>query len=118
MITHLKPASGAHVGAKSSVSFIMWQVMLALLPATVFGIWCFGWPALNMFVITVSSAVFFEVICIRIAGRVAKPVIKDGSAILTGWLLPSNPLRIFMGWLNDGHRFYYCAGRTRRGTGN
>jgi Na+-translocating ferredoxin:NAD+ oxidoreductase subunit D len=87
MITHLKPASGAHVGAKSSVSFIMWQVMLALLPATVFGIWCFGWPALNLFVITVSSAIFFEAICIRMAGRVAKPVIMDGSAILTGWLL-------------------------------
>jgi Na+-translocating ferredoxin:NAD+ oxidoreductase subunit D len=87
MITHLKPASGAHVGAKASVSFIMWQVMLALLPATVFGIWCFGWPALNLFVITVSSAVLFEVICIRMAGRVAKPVIMDGSAILTGWLL-------------------------------
>ncbi|MEQ1558808.1 MAG: RnfABCDGE type electron transport complex subunit D [Methyloglobulus sp.] len=87
MITHLKPASGAHVGAKSSVSFIMWQVMLALLPATVFGIWCFGWPALNLFVITVSSAVLFEVICIRMAGRVAKPVIMDGSAMLTGWLL-------------------------------
>ena len=87
MITHLKPASGAHVGVKSSVSFIMWQVMLALLPATVFGIWCFGWPALNLFVITVLSAVFFEVICIRMAGRVAKPVIMDGSAILTGWLL-------------------------------
>ncbi|NOS73653.1 MAG: RnfABCDGE type electron transport complex subunit D [Methyloglobulus sp.] len=87
MITHLKPASGAHVGAKASVSFIMWQVMLALLPATVFGIWCFGWPALNLFVITVSSAVLFEVICIRMAGRVAKPVIMDGSAMLTGWLL-------------------------------
>ncbi len=87
MITHIKPASGAHVGVKSSVSFIMWQVMLALLPATVFGIWCFGWPALNLFVITVSSAVLFEVICIRMAGRVAKPVIMDGSAILTGWLL-------------------------------
>jgi electron transport complex protein RnfD len=87
MITHLKPASGAHVGAKASVSFIMWQVMLALLPATVFGIWCFGWPALNLFIITVSSAVLFEVICIRMARRVAKPVIMDGSALLTGWLL-------------------------------
>jgi Na+-translocating ferredoxin:NAD+ oxidoreductase subunit D len=87
MITHLKPASGAHVGAKSSVSFIMWQVMLALLPATLYGVWCFGWPALNLFVITVSSAVFFEAICIRMAGRTAKPVIMDGSALLTGWLL-------------------------------
>jgi Na+-translocating ferredoxin:NAD+ oxidoreductase subunit D len=87
MIAHLKPASGAHVGANTSVSHIMWQVMLALSPATVFGIWCFGWPALNLFIITVSSAVFFEIFCIRLTGRTAKPVISDGSAILTGWLL-------------------------------
>jgi Na+-translocating ferredoxin:NAD+ oxidoreductase subunit D len=87
MIAHLKPSSGAHVGANTSVSHIMWQVMLALSPATVFGILCFGWPALNLFIITVSSAVFFEVFCIRLTGRAAKPVINDGSAILTGWLL-------------------------------
>lgn len=87
MMVHLKPSSGAHVGAKSSVSQIMWQVMLALTPATVFGIWCFGWPALNLFVITVLSAVGFEAFCIRLAGRAATPVIMDGSAVLTGWLL-------------------------------
>jgi Na+-translocating ferredoxin:NAD+ oxidoreductase subunit D len=87
MMVHLKPSSGAHVGAKSSVSQIMWQVMLALMPATAFGLWCFGWPALNLFIITVLSAVFFEVFCLRLGGRVAKPVIMDGSAVLTGWLL-------------------------------
>ncbi|CAA9891341.1 putative inner membrane oxidoreductase [Candidatus Methylobacter favarea] len=87
MIAYIKPSSGAHVGVKTSVSHIMWQVMLALSPATAFGIWCFGWPALNLFIITVLSAVFFEAFCLRLAGRVAKPVIMDGSAVLTGWLL-------------------------------
>ena len=87
MITHMKPSSGAHVGAKASVSHIMWQVILAIAPATAFGILCFGWPALNLFIITVSSAVFFEVFCLRLSGRMAKPVIMDGSAVLTGWLL-------------------------------
>jgi Na+-translocating ferredoxin:NAD+ oxidoreductase subunit D len=87
MITQLKTSSGAHVGANSSVSNIMWQVMLALSPATLFGIWCFGWPAFNLFVITIASAVFFEAFCIRLSGRMAKPVILDGSAVLTGWLL-------------------------------
>jgi electron transport complex protein RnfD len=87
MIPHLKPTSGAHVGAKSSVSQIMWQVMLAISPATVFGIWAFGWPALNLFVITVVSAIGFEAFCIRLQGRLAIPVIMDGSALLTGWLL-------------------------------
>ncbi|MFA5018714.1 MAG: RnfABCDGE type electron transport complex subunit D, partial [Methylobacter sp.] len=87
MIANMKPSSGAHVGANNSVSHIMWQVMLALSPATAFGLLCFGWPALNLFVITVLSAVAFEALCIRLKGRAAKPVIMDGSAVLTGWLL-------------------------------
>ncbi len=87
MIVQLKPSSGAHVGAKNSVSHIMGQVMLAISPATAFGLLCFGWPALNLFVITVLSAVVFEALCLRLKGRLAKPVIMDGSAVLTGWLL-------------------------------
>lgn len=87
MIAHMKPSSGAHVGVNNSVSHIMGQVMLALSPATAFGLLCFGWPALNLFVITVLSAMVFEALCVRLKGRVAKPVIMDGSAVLTGWLL-------------------------------
>jgi len=83
----LKMASGAHAGANTSVSEIMTQVMLAIAPATVLGIFCFGWPALNLFVITVLSALLFEAFCLRLAGRLAKPVLMDGSAILTGWLV-------------------------------
>ena len=41
MIPHMKPSSGAHVGAKASVSHIMWQVILAISPATAFGILLF-----------------------------------------------------------------------------
>ena len=87
IITTLKPSSGAHIGANNSVSNIMWRVMLALLPATVFGLWCFGWPAINLFIITVLSALGFEAFCIRLKGKAAKPVLMDGSALLTGWLL-------------------------------
>ena len=87
MMVNIKPKSGAHIGAKASVSHIMWQVMLALMPATVFGLWLFGWPAINLFIVTVLSAIFFEAVCIRLQGRAVKPVIMDGSAILTAWLL-------------------------------
>jgi len=87
MIPHMKPSSGAHVGANASVSQIMWQVMLAISPATAFGLLLFGWPAINLFIITVASAVFFEAFCLRLSGRIAKPVLMDGSAVLTGWLL-------------------------------
>ncbi|SJM91403.1 putative inner membrane oxidoreductase [Crenothrix polyspora] len=87
MMSHLKPSSGAHIGAPMTVSRIMWQVMLALTPATAFGVYIFGWPALNLFVITVLSALFFEAGCLKLAGRIAKPVLMAGSAVLTGWLL-------------------------------
>ena len=87
MMANMKPGCGAHVGVKVSVSLIMWQVMLAISPATVYGLFCFGWPALNLFIITVLSAVFFEAFCLRLGGRLAKPVLMDGSALLTGWLL-------------------------------
>ena len=87
MMANMKPGSGAHVGVKVSVSLIMWQVMLAISPATVYGLFCFGWPALNLFIITVLSAVFFEALCLRLGGKLAKPVLMDGSAVLTGWLL-------------------------------
>ena len=87
MMANMKPGCGAHVGVKGSVSLIMWQVMLAISPATVYGLFCFGWPALNLFIITVLSAVFFEAFCLRLGGRLAKPVLMDGSAVLTGWLL-------------------------------
>ncbi len=87
MMANIKPKSGAHIGAKASVSHIMWQVILALMPATIFGLWLFGWPAINLFIITVLSAIFFEAVCIWLQGRAVKPVIMDGSAILTAWLL-------------------------------
>ncbi len=87
MMTHNKPSSGAHVGANRSVRQIMWQVMLALSPATVFGLWCFGWPAVFLFSVTLTSAVLFEAFCIRLKGKAVKPVLLDGSALLTGWLL-------------------------------
>ncbi len=82
----INPISGPHTRAKSKVTGIMLQVLLAILPATAFGIYLFGWPALNLFVITVLSAVVVEYLCLKLAG---KPVtaLQDCSAILTGWLL-------------------------------
>lgn len=84
---HSKVLSGPHTRAETRVPYIMRQVMLALLPATVFGILLFGWPALWLFAITLMSAALFEVLCLRLAGRPAFATLHDGSALLTGWLL-------------------------------
>ncbi|MGR9045261.1 MAG: RnfABCDGE type electron transport complex subunit D [Gammaproteobacteria bacterium] len=82
----IKPVSGPHTKAPSHVTSIMMQVIVAILPATAFGIYLFGWPAFNLFVITVAGALFFEFICLRLAGK-PKAILNDGSALLTGWLL-------------------------------
>lgn len=71
----------------SPLQDIMKKVMVALAPATAFGLFLFGWPALFLFVVTLISALFFEAVCLQIAGKPIKSALRDGSALLTGWLL-------------------------------
>ncbi len=81
------PATAPHTTASNSVSRIMLSVVATLLPATLFGFWQYGWPAIDLWFITIAGALFGEAICLKLAGRTALPEILDGSALLTGWLL-------------------------------
>ncbi len=81
------PISGPYTHEKTSISRTMIWVMLALTPATAFGIYQFGLPALWLFTITILACVLTEAVCLYIAGKPIKPYLFDGSAILTGWLL-------------------------------
>lgn len=81
------PAAAPHVPGSASVSRTMFLVQATLLPATLYGFWLYGWPAIFLFLLTVGACVFWEAACIRLAGRATKPQLTDGSAILTGWLL-------------------------------
>jgi electron transport complex protein RnfD len=65
----------------------MGQVMLALVPTTLFGLYLFGFPALNLFVLTILTAVFGEILGLVMMGKPLRPFLFDGSAILTGWLV-------------------------------
>ena len=71
----------------NSVSRTMGLVMLALLPATAFGLTLFGWPAIFLFAVTLGSALAAEAISLRLAGRPVRLYLMDGSALLSGWLL-------------------------------
>lgn len=82
-----KIQSGAHIGTKNSISTIMGKVILAIMPATVFGLFCFGWSALFLFIVTLASGLFFEACCVKLAGRSVKTALFDGSALLTAWLV-------------------------------
>ncbi|GAB6054583.1 RnfABCDGE type electron transport complex subunit D [Magnetospira thiophila] len=81
----LAAAPYAHHGR--SVPRIMMLVVLALLPATAYGLYQFGWPAVNLFCVTILSAVLCEVLCLALMQRPITPFLFDGSALLTGWLL-------------------------------
>lgn len=79
--------SGPHTRADIGIPIIMRQVILALAPATAFGILLFGWPALWLFLTTLASCLLLEAMCLKMAGRPVRPALNDGSALLTGWLL-------------------------------
>jgi electron transport complex protein RnfD len=81
------PVAGPYAHARSSVSRTMGLVMLALLPATLFGLYQFGWPAIGLFVITLLAAVLAEALALQLGGKPQRPFLLDGSALLSGWLL-------------------------------
>ncbi|MBK1718904.1 RnfABCDGE type electron transport complex subunit D [Thiocystis violacea] len=79
--------AGPFAHERVSISRTMGLVMLALLPATLFGFWQFGWPAIHLFIATVLAALLAEAMSLRVAGKPVRPYLMDGSALLTGWLL-------------------------------
>lgn len=79
--------AGPYAHERSSVARTMGLVMLALAPATLFGLVQFGWPAVFLFAVTLTTAVVAEAACLRIAGKPVRPFLTDGSAVLSGWLL-------------------------------
>lgn len=81
------PVAAPHTTTTNSTGRIMATVMLALAPATLYGFWLYGWPAIYLWFITIAAAVFGEVFFLRLMEKQALPAILDGSAILTGWLL-------------------------------
>ena len=81
------PATAPHSLNGNSISRIMLTVIAALLPATVFSFWLYGWPAIFLWIVTIGAALLGEAACLRLAGEPALPRLADGSALLTGWLL-------------------------------
>jgi len=86
-MSETKPVAGPYTHAKTSVSRTMGLVMLALLPATVFSLYLFGWPAIFLFATTLATCLLAEAFSLRLAGKPIRPFLLDGSALLSGWLL-------------------------------
>lgn len=81
-------SSSPHVHGGDSIPKIMWTVVGALLPATIWGVYAFGIRAAWISLLAVAAAMLVEAGVQRLRGR---PItVKDGAAALTGLLLALN----------------------------
>ncbi|MEW6222973.1 MAG: RnfABCDGE type electron transport complex subunit D [Candidatus Hadarchaeota archaeon] len=77
-------SSWPHIRDKITTRGIMLAVVIALLPATAFGVWSFGLQALLIVLTSVITAVATEFVAFKLMKQ--KPT-WDGSAVVTGLLL-------------------------------
>lgn len=83
-----KVSANPHVRDKATTHSIMLDVIIALLPATLFGFYNFGSSAVITTVISIATCVIAEYLYQRFMGK--KITINDMSAALTGLLLALN----------------------------
>ena len=88
-------SSSPHVRAKDSTDRIMLYVIIALLPASLFGLYNFGFRALFIILLTIASCVASEWVFDYIVKK--KSTITDLSAVVTGLLLALN-LPVALPW--------------------
>lgn len=93
----LNVSSSPHVRDKSSTKSIMWDVIIALIPTSVFGIYNFGLNAAILIAVCIATCILSEYIwqkCMKLPLTV-----NDGSAVLTGLLLALNLSPSFPIWM-------------------
>ncbi len=93
----LNVSSSPHVRDKSSTKSIMWDVIIALIPTSVFGIYNFGLNAAILIAVCIATCILSEYIwqkCMKLPLTVS-----DGSAVLTGLLLALNLSPSFPIWM-------------------
>ncbi len=77
-----------HVRSSESTARIMRDVIIALLPATAFGVYIFGLNALWVVLSSVAAAMLTEALLQKLMNK--KITVSDGSAALSGLLLALN----------------------------
>ena len=78
-----------HIHQVQSIPKIMYDVVIALIPAFVFSVYVFGLGALLVTLVAILSSLFFEYIIAKYIIK-REPDILDGSALITGILLAFN----------------------------
>ena len=85
----LTVSGSPHVQNSQTTKTIMWNVVVALIPALLVGIYYFGLSALAVTLTAVASCLFFEWAIQRFILK-GEVTITDGSAVITGVLLAFN----------------------------
>lgn len=81
-------STAPHIHYKDTTAVLMLDVITALMPCAVAGIWLFGFNAARVMLISILSCVLLEFLCQRIG---KKPIrINDLSAVVTGLILGLN----------------------------
>lgn len=83
-----KVSANPHIRSKITTNSVMLAVVMALMPASIFGVYNFGMDALVIILVTVGSCVGFEYLFTRLMKK--KTTIGDLSAVVTGLLLALN----------------------------
>ena len=65
----LNVSSSPHARSSVLTRNLMWDVVIAMIPASVFGVYQFGWKALLVLIATVASCVLSEYVFERVTGR-------------------------------------------------
>lgn len=87
-MNNLVVSSSPHIRTKQTISSIMLDVIIALIPASFAGVYFFGYRALAVILTAVASCVLSEYLYQKI---MKKPIsVRDLSAALTGLLLALN----------------------------
>lgn len=90
-------SSSPHVRTNKDTSYIMKQVVIALLPATLAALFFFRLSALNVIFFCVTGSVGAEFLCQKISKK--ESTIGDFSAVVTGLLLAFNVPASFPWWM-------------------
>lgn len=93
----MEVSSNPHIRSDVNTGHIMLSVIIALMPATLFGIWNFGLHAFLVIAITVAAAVLSEHIFCKICKK--PTTVGDYSAVVTGLLLALNLPPNFPLWM-------------------
>ena len=88
MENNLMVSSTPHVRSNETISSVMRDVVIALLPAAIMGIVYFGIRAAILIIISIVSSVGFEALYQKLSKQ--KVTVTDFSAVITGLLLAMN----------------------------